>query len=370
MMKKLKEKPWYSNVIVICIGILFYVILINIPSIIEGIKTFVGFFEPVIIGCIIAYIVNPLSNLFNKLLHRIQNNKVRGSLSNILAFIIVICLIFFFLIILIPQLIDSITALSTNLPEYASSLENTLHNWGATRFEKYIHNTFSSSEKLIAAILSLLQNNSSEILETSASAGKSIINFGISFLLSIYILGEKEKIVRKIKELFLLITPKDKFKDRLTFVKKCNYILNRYVIFNLLDSFIIGIINAILMLIFRLPYIGLISFVIGLTNLVPTVGPIVGGLIGVFILILVKPVYAFIFIIITIILQTLDAYIIKPKMFGNSLGISGLWILIGIIVGGRMFGIIGILFAIPVVAILDLIYNDYILPYLKLKFNK
>ena len=143
-MNKLKEKPWYSNVIVICIGILFYVILINIPSIIEGIKTFVGFFEPVIVGCIIAYIVNPLSNLFNKLLHRIQNNKVRGSLSNILAFIIVICLIFFFLIILIPQLIDSITALSTNLPEYASSLENTLHNWGATRFEKYIHNTLDN----------------------------------------------------------------------------------------------------------------------------------------------------------------------------------------------------------------------------------
>lgn len=368
-MNKLKEKPWYSNVIVVCIGILFYVLLINVPSILNGIKTFIGFFEPVIVGCIIAYIVNPLAKLFNKLLHKIKNKKLRESLSNILAFIIIICLIFFFLIILIPQLIDSITALSTNLPEYANSLENTLHNFGATRFEKYIHNTFSSSEKLMTAILALLQNNSSEILETSASAGKSIINFGIAFLLSIYILGEKEKIIVKIKELFLLITPKDKFKNRLSFIKKCNYILNRYVIFNLLDSFIIGILNTILMLIFRLPYIGLISFVIGITNLVPTVGPIIGGLIGVFILILVKPIYALIFLIITIILQTLDGYIIKPKMFGNTLGISGLWILIGIIVGGRMFGILGILFAIPVVAILDLLYNDYILPYLKIKFN-
>ena len=370
-MNKLKEKPWYSNVIVVCIGILFYVWLINVPSILNGIKTFIGFFSPVIVGCIIAYIVNPLAKLFNnKVLNKIYNDKIRKSISNILSFIIVICLIFFFLIILNQQLIYSITALSTNLPEYASSLENTLHNLGANRFEKYIHNTFSSSEKMITTILEIVQNNSNTILETSASAGKSLINFAISFLLSIYILGSKDRLVYKTKELFKLITPKDKYENRLAFIKKCNYILNRYVIFNLLDSFIIGALNAILMLIFDLPYIGLISFVIGITNLVPTVGPIVGGLIGAFILILVQPWYAVLFIIITIILQTLDGYIIKPKMFGNSLGVSGLWILIGIIVGGRMFGIVGILFAIPVVAILDLIYNDYVLPYLKLKFDK
>ena len=370
-MKKLKNKSWYSNAVVLCIGILFYVILTHIPGIIEGIKTFIGFFEPVILGCIIAYIVNPLSKLFSdKVLIKIRNDKIRKNISNILAFIIIICVVFFFLIILIPQLVESITALSTNLPEYASSLENTLHDLGAKRFEKYIHNTFSSSEKIISTLLEIMQNNSNTILETSASAGKSIINFIISFLLSIYILGSKDRLVYKIKELFKLITPKDKYKDRLAFIKKCHYILNRYVIFNLLDSFIIGILNAILMLIFGLPYIGLISFVVGITNLVPTVGPIVGGLIGAFILALVQPLYAILFIIIAIILQTLDGYVIKPKIFGNSLGVSGLWILIGIIVGGRMFGIIGILFAIPVVAILDLIYNDYILPYLKLKFIK
>ena len=239
----------------------------------------------------------------------------------------------------------------------------------ADKFEKYVHNTFSSSEKIITAILSLLQNNSSTILETSATAGKGLINFGISFLLSIYILGEKNNIIRKFKELFKVITPKEKYEERLTFIKKCNFILNRYVIYNLLDSFIIGISNAILMIIFELPYVGLISFIIGLSNLIPTVGPIFGGIIGVLILIIIKPWYALIFLILTIVLQTLDAYILKPKMFGNSLGISGLWILIGIIIGGRIFGIVGILFAIPVVAILDLLYNEYIFPYLELKFN-
>ena len=159
---------------------------------------------------------------------------------------------------------------------------------GADKFEKYVHNTFSSSEKIITAILSLLQNNSSTILETSATAGKGLINFGISFLLSIYILGEKNNIIRKFKELFKVITPKEKYEERLTFIKKCNFILNRYVIYNLLDSFIIGISNAILMIIFELPYVGLISFIIGLSNLIPTVGPIFGGIIGVLILIIIK----------------------------------------------------------------------------------
>ena len=236
-MNKIKEKSWYSNAIVVCIGILFYVLLINIPSLLHGIKTFIGFFSPVIIGCIIAYIVNPLSKLFNKLLHKINNKKIRGRISNILAFIIIVCLIFFFLIILIPQLIDSITALSESLPKYASSIEETLHNLNASKFERYVHNTFSSSEKLIAAILSVLQENSSTILETSALAGKSLINICISFILSIYILGEKNNIIRKTKELFVVITPKNKIENRLDFLKKCNYILNRYIIFNLFTDF-------------------------------------------------------------------------------------------------------------------------------------
>ena len=109
-----------------------------------------------------------------------------------------------------------------------------------------------------------------------------------------------------------------------------------------------------------MPYSILISLVVGITNLAPTFGPIVGGIIGGFILVLVNPFYALWFIIFTVILQTIDGYILKPKLFGGSLGVPGVWILISIIVGSRILGVAGILLAIPFAAIVDFIYHDLI----------
>ena len=104
----------------------------------------------------------------------------------------------------------------------------------------------------------------------------------------------------------------------------------------------------------------LISLVVGVTNLAPTFGPIVGAIIGGFVLVLVNPLHALWFIIFTIILQTIDGYVLKPKLFGGSLGVPGVWILISIIVGSRILGVTGILLAIPFAAIVDFIYHDLI----------
>lgn len=369
-MKNLKNKNLQEKLIIVFSGILFYVLLTNLPEVITGIKTFIGYFSPVITGGILAYIINPLAKALNtRLFKNIKNNKLKNILSNTLAFIIIILFITFSLIILIPQLIDSITLLSENLPLYTTTLEDTLHKFGLSRLEKYMHNSFSTSEKIIKTLASYAQNNASSIMETSLYAGKSTINLLIAFLLSMYLLNEKRTLKKGAMHLLETISTKEKYKARIGFLKKCDYILDRYIVLNLLDSIIIGTINAIIMAIIGLPYIGLISFAIAITNLIPTFGPLIGAMIGAFILVLVKPWYALTFIIVTLILQTFDGYILKPKLFGSSLGISGLWILIGIIVGGRMLGVIGILIAIPVVAILDLIYHNYLFPYLEKRFN-
>ena len=124
---------------------------------------------------------------------------------------------------------------------------------------------------------------------------------------------------------------------------------------------IFNVINSIFMVICNMPYVGLVSVVVALTNLIPTFGPIIGWVIGGFLLVLIKPWYALAFTLFTIVLQTADGYVIKPKLFGDTLGVSGLLILVGVIVGGRMFGIVGILVAIPGVAILDLLYKEFVL---------
>lgn len=139
----------------------------------------------------------------------------------------------------------------------------------------------------------------------------------------------------------------------------------RYILCDLLDGMIIGVANAVFMLLVGYPYVPLISVVVGVTNLAPTFGPILGAVIGAGILLLVNPWYALVFLIFTIALQTVDGYIIKPKLFGNTLGVPSIGILVSIIVFGRMFGAIGVLLAIPFAAIIDYIYKDGILPKLE-----
>ena len=160
------------------------------------------------------------------------------------------------------------------------------------------------------------------------------------------------------------------FQSSCKFWNHCNTIMIRYIVGELLDALIIGVSNFVFFLIAGLPYNLLISVVVGVTNLAPTFGPIVGGVVGAFILVLNNPWHALWFIIFTIILQTIDGYVIKPKLFGNTLGVSSVWILVCIIVGGRMFGVPGILLAIPFAAISDYVYNNYILVVLENRKSK
>ena len=149
------------------------------------------------------------------------------------------------------------------------------------------------------------------------------------------------------------------------FISSCDRILVSYIVSSLIDAIIIGVLNLIFMSVMGMEYAGLISVVVAVTNLVPTFGPIVGGAVGALILLLVKPVHALIFVIFTFILQFIDPYFIKPKLFGNTLGVSGLLIFVSVLVCGRMFGVPGILLSIPLAAILSFVYKEAILPALE-----
>jgi predicted PurR-regulated permease PerM len=208
----------------------------------------------------------------------------------------------------------------------------------------------------------LFVENMGNVANAFASAGKGLFQWLIAFIIAIYLLGEKAKLKSGFARLLRALVGTQRYQPVSTFLKKCDSICNSYIVYNIIDSLLVGGANAIFMMLFGMQYMGLISSVVGLTNLVPTFGPMVGLVIGGFILFMVNPMHALFFIIFTLILQVVDGYILKPRLFGNSLGVSGLWILIGIIVGGNMLGIIGILLAIPSVAILDFIYKNYLIP--------
>ena len=361
-MRRFQQKPWYPMAVAISIGVVMYVSLTNLGTILRAVGKFISFFSPVIIGVIIAYIVNPLAKFYEKILFKNTDpKKKRHMVSNILAFITFILFLALILYLLIPQLIGSIMFLADNLDSYLDATKHLLDDLGIAGSIEGLEEILNSSGDLLKKILDLLTKNIDSIISGTASAGKSLLNVGIAFILSIYIISDKDKIKEGVKRLIAALLSSERYERLTGFVRKCDVILEQYVTHNFLDSLIVGVANSIFMVICRMPYVGLVSVVVALTNLIPTFGPIIGWVIGGFLLVLIKPWYALAFTLFTIVLQTADGYVIKPKLFGDTLGVSGLLILVGVIVGGRMFGIVGILVAIPGVAILDLLYKEFVL---------
>ena len=366
MKNKLQSKPWYANAAAICIGVVLYVVLTRFSALWTALKTFAGYFSPVILGCVIAYLVRPLARLYRRRLFRgIRRTKTQIFLANLLAYITVILFLVLAVLLLIPQLVDSVMTFANNLDSYVASAEAMLERWGVSDSVLDLQGFVDSSENLLKTVTTFVKNNLTRILTTSATAGRSVAQWGIAFLLSMYLLAEKDKLAPGCTRLMRALLKDKTHESAMSFLRRCDLILNRYLVYNLLDSLIVGVVNAIFMVIAGMPYIGLVSFIVAVTNFIPTFGPIVGGAIGAFVLLLVKPWYALAFIGFTLLLQLCDGYVIKPKIFGDSLGVSGLWILIGVIVGGRVFGVIGMLLAIPGVAILDVVYREYLLPWLE-----
>ena len=346
----------------ICIGVVLYILLSRFAGIWAGIKTFFGFFKTVIMGCVIAYLVNPLANLFFGLLKNIKKEDTRKLLSNGLAFGVVLIFLVFSVSILVPQLVESIETFVENLDGYVASASSMLESFGISNRVIDISRFVASSETILSDLSELISENAGELISLATSTGKGLFQWGIALILSVYLLSEKENLKKGAKRFLKAVFGEERYHGVSVFLHKSNMICSRYIVYNLIDSLIVGSANAIFMTIAGMQYVGLISFAVALTNLVPTFGPLVGLVIGGFVLLIVNPVHALIFVIFTLALQFCDGYIIKSRLFGNSLGVSGLWILIGVIVGGNMFGVIGILLAVPCVAILILIYDTYILP--------
>ena len=366
MNKRLREKPWYNNAVALCIAVILFVLLTHWGGVRESVGTFFRYFSPVILGAIIAYIVNPLAGLYGRTLFCwIKKEKAKTFLSNLLAILTVILFLVFLLLMLIPQLIESVATFAGNLDGYVASLHAMLDSLGVSSSALGLDKFIDSSEALIETVTDFVKQNLSKILSASASVGKGAIQFLVGFLLSIYLLGDKSRLKNGGQRLLTAALGGAKYEKLAKVLRRCHSILNRYIVFNLLDSLIVGSANALFMAIVGMPYVGLVSFVVAVFNLLPTFGPVFGALIGGFVLLMVNPWHALAFLIFTAILQTIDGYILKPKLFGDSLGVSGLWILVGVIVGGRAFGVVGILLAIPAVAILDFLYREHFLPWLE-----
>ncbi|WP_026507635.1 AI-2E family transporter [Butyrivibrio sp. MC2013] len=362
----MKER-WAQTAIAICIGVTFYMLLGHIRGIFGFFASFYHYIAPVVLGVILAYMMNPLMKFFEaRVFGKLGREGLRRILSLMLTVLFILLIITVLLVSLIPQLMSSVMSIYTTLTEsdfHAGRLYEDFSEY-AHRFNIDLDTVMGYGTEMIGNVIKAVPDSLGNIVGKSINIGSSIFSFILSFILAIYFLGDKEHLLGGVRKLAKLSFSQKRYDKIASFFDKCNTILLGYIWGDLMDALVVGIINFAFMTIVGMPYSVLISVIVAVTNLAPTFGPIAGAVIGGFILVLNNPWHALWFIIFTIVLQTVDGYIIKPKLFGNALGISSVWILMSIIVLGRMAGIIGVLLAIPFAAIVDFIYREYFLIWL------
>lgn len=367
---KLNEEKWFPNTFAICAGVILAFLLYNLPYITELFGSFWNVIAPVFIGVIFAYIMDPIARfLEKKVFKKAKKRRLVRCISVYLSVIITLLLLVLLVFAFIPPIVESITSVIESSEASLQSLMENTEAWINAKslawFNKPISfEEFDNAYSWIASQLSEITVNTDNLAgvwETSLGVGSSIMTSVLAFIIAIYYMLYKESLQELTKKFFRRILEQKKYDTFMGFCFKCDRILLKYIECDILEGIFVGVGNAIFMAAFGMKYISLISVVVGVTNLAPTFGPIVGALFGAFLLLLVNPWHALWFLIFTLVLQTIDGYVLKPKLFGDTLGVSPVLILVSIILGGRIFGAIGILLAIPASAIVQCFVKDYLL---------
>ena len=358
---RLSEKSWYNGAVIACIAVAFYALLTNLGTVIHALGFFLGSFNSIILGVVFAYFLNPLAKFFDtKVFRAMKPGNMRWYISVTLGVLTALLALIVLIGALIPQLALSIGRFSENYDGYAAAFIGLLEGspLGALIDDEKLH---LLSQNALTAIANFVRENAGRILSAAANSGKGILSTAISLIVAVYFLADKNGVINGLWRFMRVMLRKETADGILDFMRRCDTILISYLKQSLMESVIVGTVNAVFMIVCGMEYVGLISVVVAVTNLVPNFGPIIGGVIGAFVLLLVNPLHALIFVAFCCVLQFVDGYILKPKIFSGSLGVSGLLILVAGIVLGEIFGVLGMLLSIPAAAILSFTYQDYVL---------
>ena len=368
--KALLERPWFAYTFAACAAVILYMMLNNYSVFSNAFSAIWKFLSPIVIGIVVAYLLNPISQFFErKVFFKMKKDSARHTASVILTAVCFVLIIGLLLIALIPSLIQSVSKLVSNFPAYTEKLEGLLLNLTGFAEKFNIGIDLSNISELIDSgmekIMALLKDNTDTIMEKVSSVGTSISNFFIGILFGFCFLIAKKQLLSFLSKIREATMSEKRIERHNELLLRCHKIFIRYFGCTIVDALIVGTLTLIFLLIMRMPYAPLIAIIVAITNIIPTFGPVIGGAMGIFFLVLDKPINALWFLVFICIIQALDGTVIKTKLFSGSLGIPGVWTMILIILGGKVAGILGILLAIPFAAIFVIIYNETIVPKLE-----
>lgn len=349
---------------VFAILLLVIVVVINKDPLRSFFSVVLGILEPVLLGAAIAYILNPLLRLFEfKIFKKVKNKNLVRAMSLIITYVIAILVFLVIVSFILPKLVESIMDIGKNYDVYAEKITNFVN--------KAISGFTSESDffdpdqlmTLVAEVLADSENLFDSIVNNVLDLGMKVFtivkNLLLALFISIYMLIGKERLYAKITKTLKAILSKKSFDTIMRYAKKANSTFGMFFVGKLLDSLIVFLVALILLLIFGFPYAVLISLIVGTFNLIPFIGIFVGIVVSSIIVLIAYPSKFLVFLLLMIIIQQIDSNIIAPRILGRHTGISSLWVIIAIVVMGELFGVIGMIIAVPIFAILFTIIKEF-----------
>lgn len=363
-MKKIRE--------LIIFTVLLVVALWKFEVVIDVLKTIWGILFPFVLGGAIAFVINvPMSFLEKKIFGKTKDgNKVGKKLARpislLLTIILAVGVIALVMFGVIPQLTRTMGSLMISIANFVPQMQNWIREFSHNNQEimKLVNQVQFNQDQAIKWGISILGSGAGNMMNTTMSAVGSIVSgfatFFIAFSFACYILFQKEKLHVQIRKVFFAFISKQKAE---AFLKICSLTYQTFANFltgQCVEAVILGSMFVVTLSILKMPYALLIGTLIAFTALIPIFGAFIGCAVGCFLIFMVSPKQAILFIIVFLILQQIEGNLIYPHVVGGSVGLPSIWVLAAVTIGGNLMGIVGMLIFIPLVSVLYTIFREFV----------
>lgn len=366
---ELDKKNFKRLLAVVCAGIILYWLL-NEPQLASGVWSFaIRTLSPFIVGAVIAFILNVPMRFFERHLKFIQKAGLRRSIALLLTLVCGALVITAVFSLLIPQLAKTIASLYPAVAAFLKEVEAWVNRTLAEnpQLMQWIQENTELSKLdwagLVQQGLTLVGNSLSTILTTALTAIGGLVGVlmdaFIAIVFAVYALFQKELLARQGRKLAYAFLRESHADYVVKVLRLSNATFSNFLSGQCIEVCILGGLFAVAMAIFRMPYIPLISVLVAVTAFIPVVGAWAGCIIGAFLILISNPVQAFWFVIMFLVIQQIEGNMIYPKVVGTSIGLSGMWVLFAIGIGGELMGVLGMFLMIPVVSVLYTLLREW-----------
>ncbi len=348
-----------SAIVLIVIAIAAALTLLNFKTAVGVVVWLFKILSPFLIGLAIAFIVNILMTALEERLFSPLNrynfwNKIKRIVCMLLSFILIIGLVVLLMLLIVPQLHSSLATLTSNLPKYAQNLQSSfnafMHKYNFTWAD--IQSIHIDWQSIIKHTTDFVTNLTPQVAIIAGNITTGIFNFLMGIFFALYMLIGKEKIFKNVRKTHLAFLGEVRTQRACEIAALTNKIFKSFIVGQLTEALVLGILYFIATSLFKMPYALLISVIMAIGGIIPMFGPIIAALPSAFILLMVDPASALVFIMIAIVIQQLEGNFIYPFIVGDSIGLPAIWVLLSILVGGSLFNTLGMVLAVPLASVL------------------